>query len=130
MMLVKVLSAIRFKSSPYVASYIANNTAKCQQFKQDNVYKLINNAPYGQIIDNVARRYDIRLLNDMKKVRRLAVKSVFVDFCKFESQVAPADEQVDGAVAKKQQRQKSLVGIELQNLNHFINKPFAMASVY
>ena len=32
MRLVKVHRAIRFKSSPYVASYIANNTAKPQQF--------------------------------------------------------------------------------------------------
>ena len=59
MRLVKVHRAIRFKSSPYVASYIANNTAKRQQFKHDDVqqafYKLMNNAPYGKIIENVVR---------------------------------------------------------------------------
>ena len=70
MRLVKVHRAIRFKSSLYVASYIANNTAKRQQFKHDNVkkafYKLMYNAPYGKTIDKVARRTDIRLLNDMK----------------------------------------------------------------
>ena len=47
--LIKEHRAIRFKSSPYVASYIANNTAKRQQFKHDDVkkafYKLMNNAP-------------------------------------------------------------------------------------
>ena len=47
--LVKVHRAIRFKSSPYVASYIANNTAKRQQFKHHEVkkafFKLMNNAP-------------------------------------------------------------------------------------
>ena len=81
MRLVIVHRAIRFKSSPYVASYIANNTAKRQQFKHDNVkkafYKLMNNAPYGKTIENVARRTDIRLLNDMEKARRLAEKPHF-----------------------------------------------------
>ena len=71
---VKVHRSIRFKSSPYVASYIANNTVKRQQFKHDNVNKafnkLMNYAPYGKTIENVARRTDIRLLNDMEKARR------------------------------------------------------------
>ena len=59
-----------------VASYKANKTAKRQKFKHDDVnkafYKLMNNAPYGKTIDNVARHTDIRLLNDMEKERRLA----------------------------------------------------------
>ena len=46
--LVKLHRAIRFKSSLYVASYIANNTAKRQQYKHDDFkkacYKLMNNA--------------------------------------------------------------------------------------
>ena len=76
MRLVKVHRAIRLKSSPYVASYIANNTAKRQQFEHDDVkkafYKLMNNAPYGKTIENVARRTEIRLLNDMEKARKSA----------------------------------------------------------
>ena len=39
MRLVKLHRAIRFKSLPYIASYIANDTAKRQQFKHDNVKK-------------------------------------------------------------------------------------------
>ena len=69
--LVKVHRAIRFKSTSYVSSYIANNTEKRKTFKHDDVkigfYKLMNNVPYGQTIENVARRTDIRLLNDMEK---------------------------------------------------------------
>ena len=68
--------AIRLKSSPYVASYITNNTAKRKQFKHDNVKKafdkLMNHAPYGKTIENVARSNDICLLNDMEKARKLA----------------------------------------------------------
>ena len=41
MRLVKVHRAIPFKSSPYVASYIANNTAKREQFKHDDVKKAL-----------------------------------------------------------------------------------------
>ena len=78
MRLVKVHRAIRFQSKPFVASYIANNTAKSQQFKHDDfkkaIDKLRNNAPDGRTIENVARRTDIRLLNNMEKARRLAEK--------------------------------------------------------
>ena len=55
MRLVKLHRAIRFKSSPDVASYIANNTAKRQQFKHDDVKKafdkFMNNAPNKQTIE-------------------------------------------------------------------------------
>ena len=128
MRLVKVHRAIRFKSSPYDASYIGNNTAKRQQFKHDVVkkafYKLMNNGPYGKTIKNVARQIDIRLLNDMEKARRLAEKPHCVDFRVFDGQVAPPEEQVEAAAAEKQQLQEALVEIEMGKLNHFINKPF------
>ena len=121
MNLLKVHRAISFSSSPYVAGYIANNTAKRQQYKHDDVknsfYKLMNNAPYGKTIENVARRSDIRLLNDMEKARKLAKKPHCVDFRVFDTNV---DEQ---SVSETQQ--EALVGIEMRKLNHFINKPFA-----
>ena len=84
MSLVNVHHAIRFSSSPYVAGYIANNTTKRQQNKHDDVkksfYKLMNNAPYGKTIENVARRSDIRLLNDMEIASKLVEKPHCVDF--------------------------------------------------
>ena len=115
MRLVKVHRAIRFNSSPYVAGYIGNNTEKRKQFKHDDVkkalYKLMNNAPYGNTIENVARRTDIRLLNDMEKARKLAEKPHCVDYRVFDGQLAPQEEQVEAAVAEEQQNQKALVGI-------------------
>ena len=76
MTLVNVHRAILFKSSHSVATYIANNIAKRQQFKHDNVkkvfYKLMNNALYGATIVNVARQTDICNFDDMEKARRLA----------------------------------------------------------
>ena len=127
--LVKVHHAIRFESSPYVVSNIANNTAKRQQFKRDDIkkafYKLMNNAPYGKTIENVAWRTDIRLLNDMEKARKLAEKPHCVNFRVFHGQLAQQEEQVEAAVAEEQQQQEGQVGIEMRKLNHFINKPFA-----
>ena len=129
MRLVKVHLAIRFNSSPYVAGYIANNTEKRKQFKHDDVkkafYKLMNDASYGKTIENVARRTDIKLLNDIEKARKLAEKPHCVDFRVFDGQLAPQEEQVDAAVTEEQQHQPALVGIKMRKLNHFINKPFA-----
>ena len=102
---------------------------KRKQYKHDDVkkafYKLMNNAPYGKTIEDVARRTDIRLLNDMEKARRLAEKPHCVDFRVFDGQIAPPVEQVEAAVAEEQHQQEALIGIEMRKLNHFINKPFA-----
>ena len=71
MRLIKVHRAISFKSSSFFASYIANNTEQRKQFNHDDVnkafYKLMNNPPYRETIENVAWRTDIRLLNYMEK---------------------------------------------------------------
>ena len=75
--------------------------------------------------ENVAQRTDIRLLNDMEKARKSAEKSHCVDFCVSDGQVAQPDKQVEAAVANEQQQQKALVGIEMRQLNHVNNKPFA-----
>ena len=113
MRLIKVHRAIRFKSSPYVASDIANNTAKRQHFKHDDVkkafYKLINNAPYEKTIENVARRTDICLLNDMDKARKFTEKPHCVNFHVFDGQETQPEEQVEAAVAEEQQTQKALI---------------------
>ena len=104
MRLVKVHHAIRFKSSPYDAGYIVNNTEKRKLFKHDNVKKafskLLNNAPSGKTIENVARRIDIRLLNDMEKAQKLTEKPHCVDFRVIDGHVAPPDEQVEAVAAK------------------------------
>ena len=122
MYLVNVHRAIGFFSSPYVAGYIANNTAKRQQNKRDDVkkrfYKLMNNAPYGKTIDNVARRGDIRLLNNMEKARKLAEKPHCVDFRVFDNNVKQYPTDI-------YQEHEKLVGIEMRKLTHFDNKPFA-----
>ena len=71
----------------------------------------MNNAPYRRTIESVARRTDIRLINDMEKARSLAEKPHCVDFRLFDGQVALPEEQVEAAAAEEQQQQKALVGI-------------------
>ena len=85
----------------------------------------MNNAPYWKTIENVARRTDIRLLNDMEKARKLAEKPHCLDFRVFDGQVAQPEEQVKAVVAEEQQQQEALVKIQMRKLNHFINNPFA-----
>ena len=128
MRLGKVHRAILINSSPYVARFIATNTEKRKQFKHDDVkktfYKFMYNEPYGTTIENVARRFDIRLLNDIEKAQKLAEKPDYVDFRVFDRHVAPLDEQVDASAAEEQKQQEALEGIWMRKLNHFINKPF------
>ena len=68
----------------------------------------------NKTFENVASRTDISLLNDMEKARRFAEKPHFVDYCEFNSQVAPPEEQVDVAAAEGQQPQEALVGLEMR----------------
>ena len=63
----------------------------------------MNNAPYGKTIENVARRTDIRMLNEMEKARKQAEKPHWVEFLVFDGHVAPPDKQVEAAVAEVQQ---------------------------
>ncbi|MCA3774185.1 MAG: hypothetical protein IN818_04135 [Cutibacterium sp.] len=63
----------------------------------------MNNAPYGKTIENVARRSDIRLSNDMPKAQRLAEKPHCIDWRAFDEQ---------------------LVGVEMRKVRSNINKPF------
>ena len=69
----------------------------------------MTNAPYGKTIENVARRTDIRQLNDMEKARRLAEKPQCEEFRVFDGQVAPPEEQVEAAAEEEQQLQEALV---------------------
>lgn len=85
MRLVKLHRAIRYKSSFYVASYIENNTAKRQLYNHDDVMKslskLMTNAFYVNMIENVARLIENWLLNVMEKAQRLPEKPHSVDYC-------------------------------------------------
>ena len=107
MKLVKIHRAVCFTASAYFEPYIRNNTQKRALHKNDpndkNFYKLLNNAVFGKTIENVAKRSDIRLVNEEEKARQLAEKPHCLDFRVFED---------------------NLIGVEMRKLRHNINKPF------
>ena len=71
MKLTKVHRGIKFIGLAYLAGYIKHNTEMRQAKRGDetkkNFYKLMNNAPYGKTIENVAKRSDIRLIVDEQR---------------------------------------------------------------
>ena len=43
----------------------------------------------------------------------------------YDDQVSPSEMQVKAAAVEETKQHRALVGIEIQTLNYFINKPFA-----
>ena len=76
MRLTKVHRGIKFSGLLYLAEYIKHYTEMRYANRADetkkNFYKLMNNAPYGKTIENVAKRTDFRLLVDEAKALKLA----------------------------------------------------------
>ena len=68
-----------------------------------NFFKLMNNAPYGKTIENVAKRTNIMLVTDQEKMRKHAEKPHCIDVRVFA---------------------ENLVGVELRKTKSLINKPF------
>ena len=65
MKLTEVHRAIKFTGLAYLAGYIKHNIHMRQANRRDetkNIFMLMNNAPYGKTIENVAKRTDIRLI--------------------------------------------------------------------
>ena len=107
MKVTKLHRAIRFESKTMLAEYIQFNTTQCTVAEKNecrrNLFKLMNIAPYGKTIENVAKRTSIKLLTDMEKARRLAEKPQCLNFRLFNP---------------------NLVAVESRKLNQVINKPF------
>ena len=74
----KVHRAIRFEVKAMLADYIKFNTDQRAAAGKDECkrtfFKMMNNAPDGNTIENVSNRTNIKVLTDMEKARRMAEK--------------------------------------------------------
>ena len=78
MKVAKVHRAIRFEVKAMLADYIKFNTDQRASAGKDECkrtfLKMMNNAPYGKTIENIAKRTNIKVLTDMEKAHRMAEK--------------------------------------------------------
>ena len=109
MKVTKLHRAIRFESKAMLANYIKFNTTQRTAAGKDeckrNLSKLMNVAPYGKTIENVAKQTSIKVLTDMENARRLAEKPQCINFRLFNP---------------------NLVAVESRKLNQVINKLFQL----
>ena len=107
MRITKVHQAIRFKTCEFLKEYIQFNTNMRAASKGDEClrqfFKLLNNSVYGKMIENVAKRTNIKLFTNMVKAQAAAEKPHCIDFRVFK---------------------EDLVGLELRKVQQVINKPF------
>ena len=80
LMLTKIHRGIAFEESGWMKSYIDLNTNLRAQatndFDKDN-FKLMNNAVFGKMMENVKNRVDIKLVTNEKQARKLISKPNF-----------------------------------------------------
>ena len=109
MKVTKLHRGMRFETRACLADYIKFNTDKRAAARLDecfrNLFKMMNNAPFGKTIENVAKRTAIKVLTDMEKARRLAEKPQCINFRLFKP---------------------DLVAVESRKVNQVINKPFQL----
>ena len=77
MKLTKVYRVIRFRQSLWMRPYIQMNTdlrAAAKNDMEKDFHKLMNNAVYGKTCENMRKRTDIRLINDVQKAAKLLDK--------------------------------------------------------
>jgi hypothetical protein len=109
MKVTKLHRGMRFETKACLAEYIKFNTDQRAAARLDEclrtLFKLMNNAPYGKTIENVAKRSAIKVLTDLEKARRLAEKPQCINFRLFNP---------------------DLVAVESRKVNQVINKPFQL----
>ena len=100
---------MRFEVKACFADYIQFNIkqrwAASKEECRRKLHKLMNVAPYGKKIKNVANRKAIKIFSDMEKARRIAEKPQCINFRVFNP---------------------DLVAVESRKANQVINKPLAV----
>lgn len=103
--LTKVHRVLSFKQSPWLKPYIDFNTNIRKEAKNEfekDFFKLMNNAIFGKIKENLRKRIDIQLIHQEKRLKKLTKKHSFKFFKIFNP---------------------DLVSVELQKQKFVLNRP-------
>src|SRR6266516_3009262 len=78
-----IYRVIRFKQSPWLKSYIDFNTDMRKLASTDlekNLYKLLNNATYGKMMEDLRKRIDVRIITSPPEAERCIAQPNFDSF--------------------------------------------------
>ena len=80
MKLKKIHRGIKFVESEWMKPYIEMNTqlrTKAKNNFEKDFYKLMNNSVFGKTMENIRNRVDVKLVNNIEKLKKLAAKPNF-----------------------------------------------------
>ena len=100
LILTNIHRVLKFKQSAWLKPYIDFNTKQRTQSKNDfekDLYKLMNNAPFGKTMENVRNRVDINLYTDEKLALKQFAKPQYLQ-SKIYSEDLIAIKKVKGVV--------------------------------
>jgi hypothetical protein len=92
LLLKKVHRVIEFSQSPWLKSYIDLNADRRKVAQNDfdkDFFKLMNNAVFGKLMENVRKRIIMQLVTSEKRLQKLVNKSEFLDRTIFPSHWLP-----------------------------------------
>ena len=81
MKLKQIHRILSFKQSNWLKVFTDFNTKKIQETPNEfskNLYKHLNNCPYGKSIENIRKRINVKLVNDKRKYQNIVNKPNFV----------------------------------------------------
>ena len=87
----KIHKGIKFQESKWLQTYIDRNTELRKHAKNDfekDFFKLMNNSVFGKTMENMRKRIDVRLVNNIESAKKLIRKPNFNHFTIFSEDLA------------------------------------------